>query len=257
MSDSFPFSYRKCPMPPSLDPRRQKELQRLALKLGLPDSAPVNWERLDLALTHISIATEANYEQLEFLGDAALRLAAAEFLLEAYSDLKVGEMAAIRSHLVSDRTLSELADCYGLERYLLISSSAAGDTAGRQSRLADAFEAILGALYLSTQNLGLIRPWLDSHFKRLTTEVRTDPALHNYKAALQELTQAHNHTLPEYRVREVQQRHGDPERFRAEAWFQGKRWGCGKGASIKLAEQAAAEEAFWALKEGLGIGNRE
>ncbi|MCG8366354.1 MAG: ribonuclease III [Pseudanabaenales cyanobacterium] len=239
-------------MPVSLDPRRQKELQRLALKLGLCDSAPVDWEKLDLALTHISISAAENYEQLEFLGDAALRLAAAEFLLEAYPNLKVGEMAAIRSHLVSDRTLAELADCYGLERYLLISASAAGDKAGRQSRLADAFEAILGALYLSTQSLDLIRPWLDSHLKRLAAEVRTDPARQNYKAALQELTQAYNRTLPEYRVQEIKQSHGDPERFSAEAWFQGRRWGCGKGASIKLAEQAAAEEAFWALKKGLG-----
>ena len=243
-------------MPASLDPRRQKELQRLALKLGLPNSAPVDWGKLDLALTHISMSTEANYEQLEFLGDAALRLAAAEFLLETYPDLKVGEMAAIRSHLVSDRTLSALADGYGLERYLLMSPSAARDKAGRQSRLADAFEAILGALYLSTQNLRLIRSWLDFHLQQLATEVRTDPTLQNYKAALQELTQAHNRTLPEYRVQEIKQNHGDPERFSAEAWFQGKRWGCGKGASIKLAEQAAAEEAFWALKQE-GIGVRE
>ena len=235
-----------------LDPRRQQELHRLVLKLGLSKSAPVHWEKLDLALTHISVSTETNYEQLEFLGDAALRLAAAEFLLETYPNLKVGEMAAIRSHLVSDRTLADLAECYGLERYLLISASAAGDRAGRQSRLADAFEAILGALYLSTQNLRLIRPWLDSHLQRLATEVRTDPALQNYKAALQELTQAHNHTLPEYRVQEIRHSHGDPERFSAEAWFQGKQWGYGKGASIKLAEQAAAEKAFWALKKGLG-----
>nr|WP_242031389.1 MULTISPECIES: ribonuclease III [unclassified Coleofasciculus] len=216
-------------------------------KLGLPPQVPVQWSLLNLALTHPTISTTANYEQLEFLGDAVVRMAASEFLWEVYPDCSVGEFSAIRKVLVSDRTLAGIADSYGLDRYLLISESAAGDKAGLTSRLADAFEAVLGALYLSTHTLELVRPWLDSHFKQLASEIRTDPAYQNYKDALQEWTQGHYQMLPEYRVEETRRIHGDPERFTAEVWLQGRRLGQGKGHSKKAAEQAAAREAFLAI----------
>lgn len=235
------------------DPRRQRQLQQFIQKLGLPETAPVLWSLLDRALTHSTLSATDNYEQLEFLGDAVVRLAAAEFLLEAYGESAVGEMAAIRSSLVSDRTLAEIAESYGLERYLMMSGSAAGDRAGRQSRLAEAFEAVLGALYLSTRNLSLVRPWLDGQFAERAAAIRTDPALQNYKAALQEWTQAHYKVLPEYRVSETGRVHGDPERFTAEVWLHEQCLGQGKGRSIKLAEQAAAQVAFLSLtqpKEG-------
>lgn len=228
-------------------PPRQHQLQNLIQKLGLPQQVPVQWSLLDLALTHSTISTTANYEQLEFLGDAVVRMAASEFLWEVYPDCSVGEFSAIRKVLVSDRTLARIADSYGLDRYLLISDSAAGDKAGLTSRLADAFEAVLGALYLSTHTLELVRPWLDSHFKQLASEIRTDPAYQNYKDALQEWTQGHYQILPEYRVKETRRLHGDPERFTAEVWLQGRRLGQGKGHSKKAAEQAAAREAFLAI----------
>ncbi|HAA28229.1 MAG TPA: ribonuclease III, partial [Cyanobacteria bacterium UBA8553] len=111
------------------DPRRQKQLRQFVQKLGLPDQAPVRWALLDLALTHPTMSAQANYEQLEFVGDAVVRLAASELLFETYPDSVVGEFAAIRSVLVSDRILAELAKSYGIERYLVISSSAASDKA--------------------------------------------------------------------------------------------------------------------------------
>ena len=113
--------------------------------------------------------------------------------------------------------------------------------------MADTFEAVLGALYLSAANLSLIRPWLDAHFERLTRILQTDPARQNYKAALQELTQSHYKALPVYKATEISQIHGDEERFHAEAWFQDRRLGEGKGRSIKLAEQAAAKVALITL----------
>lgn len=228
-------------------PRRQRQLQSLVQKLGLPAQAPVQWHLLDLALTHPTVSTEANYEQLEFLGDAVVRLVAAEVLWETYPDYPVGEFAAIRSVLVSDRILATLADEYGLELYLLVSGSAISDKAGQESRLADAFEAVLGALYLSTHTLELVRPWLDPHFKQLAAQIRTDPARLNYKAALQEWTQAHFKVLPEYRVHETSQPHGALERFTAEVWLQDRHLGQGTGRSIKAAEQAAAQVAFLAI----------
>lgn len=227
-----------------LDPRRHKQLQKLIEKLGLPDGVSVQWSLLDLALTHPSISIDCNYEQLEFVGDAVVRMVASEFLLETYPKALVGEFAAIRSVLVSDRILAQLARTYGLDRYLLVSSSAASDTAGETSRMADAFEALLGALYLSTHTLELIRPWLDPHLQRLAVEIREDPAHQNYKDALQEWTQAHYKLLPEYRLKETSLMHNDEHRFTAEVWLQGQRLGEGKGRSKKAAQQAAAKQAF-------------
>ncbi len=230
-------------------PRRQKQLQSLVNKLGLPAQAPIQWQLLDLALTHPTVSAQANYEQLEFVGDAVVRLVAAEVLWETYPDSPVGDFAAIRSILVSDRVLAQLADEYGLELYLLVSGSATADKAGQESRLADAFEAVLGALYLSTHTLELVRPWLDPHFKKLAAQIHSDPAKLNYKAALQEWTQARFKVLPEYRVQETPQPHAAFERFTAQVWLQGQQLGQGTGRSIKAAEQAAAQLAFLALNE--------
>jgi len=66
------------------DPRRQKQLKILIQKLGLPTTAPVDWSLLDLALTHPSISSTDNYEQLEFVGDSVVRLISAELLMEIY-----------------------------------------------------------------------------------------------------------------------------------------------------------------------------
>jgi ribonuclease-3 len=209
------------------DPRRAKQLKTLVQKLGLSETATVDWSLLDLALTHPSVSPQKNYEQLEFVGDSVVRLAAAEVLLETYPDDPVGEFAALRSMMVSDRTLAEFADSYGLERYLLAASSVNLDHAGRISRLADAFEAVLGALYLSTRTMGLVRPWLDEALKEKAAEIRRDPARQNYKDALQEWTQA---------------------RYKqAEVWLNDRKLGQGTGRSKKAAEQAAAKDAFLAV----------
>lgn len=230
-------------------PRRQNQLESLIQKLGLPENAPINWQLLDLALTHPTFSPEANYEQLEFVGDAVVRLAAAELLWETYPESSVGEFSGIRAELVSDRTLAKIADSYGFERYLLLDRSAAGDVAGRETRLADALEAVLGALYLSTHNLKLVRPWLDSHLKTLAAEIRSDPARYNYKAALQEFTQGAYKLLPVYEVREIKPAKGNTQMFAAVVKVRGQTWGQGKGSSKKAAEQAAAKEAFEQLKQ--------
>jgi len=229
-------------------PRRQKELENLVRKLSLPTIAPLSWELLDRALTHSTMSADFNYEQLEFVGDAVIRLVTAEFLWEQYAELPVGEFAAIRSMLVSDRFLARLAERYSLVSYLQAASGIFRDEAGKEARLAELFEALLGALYLSTHNFTLIRPWLDSHLHQLVAEIRADPARLNYKAALQEWTQAHYKQLPEYRVQETGTiERGD--RFHAEVWLQAEYLGQGKGRSIKAAEQAAAQIAFQVITQ--------
>lgn len=241
------------------DPRRQKQLEKFLGKLGLPSAVDVDLSLLDLALTHPSISRTHNYEQLEFVGDSVVRLIAAELLLETYPQESVGEFAAIRSILVSDRVLAELAESYGVEPYLLIGTNATGNPIGRQSWLADAFEAVLGALYLSTHNMDLIRPWLDRALKTRAAEVLNDPARFNYKDALQEWTQRKHKILPEYRVQENKdfkpsktEAIPDPSsyqahRFIAEVWLENRCLGTGIGRSKKAAEQAAAKEALLAI----------
>lgn len=235
---------------PSIHPRRLQALRQLVLKFGLEDRPDLNWDCLDVALTHPTADAERNYEQLEFIGDAAIRLAAAELLWETYPEVKVGDYAAVRSVLVSDRVLADIAEGYGIDRYLVMAGSAAADKSGYRSRLADALEAVSGALYLSTHTTELIRPWLDSHFKPLAEKVLRDPARQNYKAALQEWTQGHHRLLPEYRVEEVQREHNSDDRFCARVWLNDRCLGEGTGRSIKAAEQAAAQEAFLALSQG-------
>jgi ribonuclease-3 len=229
-----------------LDPRRRKQLGKLVEKLGLTITPEINWSLLDLALTHSSFSGARNYEQLEFVGDSVVRLATSEFLLETYPGASVGEFSAIRKVLVSDVTLAQLARSFGFERYLLIAPSAAGDKAGETSRLADAFEAVLAALYLSTSTMELIRPWLDPLLKDLATEIRRDPARKNYKDALQEWTQGKYKLLPVYRVQETAG-HGSKQRFTAQVWLQDRYLGEGTGRSKKAAEQSAAKEAFFKI----------
>ncbi|AFY65026.1 ribonuclease III [Geitlerinema sp. PCC 7407] len=231
------------------DPRRQKQLMKLLERLELPPDVSVRWDLLDLALTHSTVSPTENYEQLEFMGDAVVRLATAEFLMETYPDWPVGEFAALRSILVSDRRLAQIADRYGFDRFLLVGSSVAGNRAGQETRLAESFEAVLGALYLSTHDLSLVRPWLDTHLQEFAEEIRSDPARQNYKAALQEWTQARYQCRPEYQVQEVSQIYNDTKRFRAEVWVRDRHVGSGSGRSIKAAEQAAAQEAFLLLSQ--------
>jgi ribonuclease III len=226
--------------------QRQKYLQTLLLRLGLPENTEVKWDLLDIALTHPTMGSP-NYEQLEFIGDSVVRLAASEFLWEAYPDSSVGDFSAVRKILVSDRVLAQLSENYGFDRYLLLAASAAGDVSGRVSRMADAFESVLGALYLSTNNLTLVRPWLDPHFQQMTKEILEDPARQNYKDALQELTQARYKALPQYQVQETPDNDLPEQRFTAEVVVQGQIWGSGIGPSKKAAQQAAAKTAFTAL----------
>ena len=228
------------------DPRRKKQLQQLVEKLGLSITEPIDWSLLDLALTHHSISSNSNNQQLEFVGDAVVRLLAAEVLLATYPNASVGQFSAVRSILVSDRLLAEFAASYGLERYLLFSNkNGAINKAGKISLLADAFEALLGALYLSTKNMDLIASWLTPILQIHGEDILNDPALYNYKDALQEWTQGEYKILPEYRV--TDNKFGskmEEERFSAEVWLQDKCLGKGKGGSKKAAEQAAAKEAY-------------
>ena len=229
------------------DPRRRKQLIQLLSKFGLTEIDSVNLSLVDLALTHPTISQVANYEQLEFVGDSVVRLVSAEVLMETYPEAPVGDYGAVRSVLVSDQTLAEIADTYGIDRYILITSHL-NNPGARISLLADTFEAILGALYLSTHDMTLIRPWLDPILQARAAIVLACPARENYKDALQEWTQSEYKILPVYKVQENQTVDAQQtDRFIAEVWIGDRELGQGKGRTKKAAEQAAAKEAFFSV----------
>ena len=229
-------------------PLRQKQLVSLITRLGLDSEASqLRWDLMDLALTHSTVSAEKNYEQLEFVGDAVVKLASAAFLLRQFPQLKVGDFTALRSQLVSDRSLAVIADDLGFDRYLLVGGSAASDRAGRSSRLADSLEAVLAALYLSTQDLSWVHPWIDPLFLKQSEAILADPARQNYKAALQNWTQGIWKTLPQYRTREVNSIHDDPGRFVSQVWIRDELYGEAVGRSMKAAEQAVAQIAYQTL----------
>lgn len=226
--------------------QRTRELEKFLARLGVDDTRAVRWDLLHIALTHPSMSGEENYEQLEFLGDSVVRIAASRLLWNQESQAAVGEWSALRSVLVSDRTLAEIAQSLGMERFLRVGASTVGDRKGESSRLADAFEAVLGALFLSDETLGLVLPWLEPIFERYIHKIRVDPAYQNHKAVLQQWTQLHLKVLPDYRVKSLSQTQHEPN-FEAEVWIQEKCYGRGQGRSHKAAEKAAAQAALASL----------
>lgn len=229
-------------------PRRKKELQKLLEVLSIGDLPQPDWLLLDEALVHCSASPSKNYERLEFMGDAVLRMAASDYLLTHHRDWSVGDMTSVRNIIVSDRYLGEIARHYQLEQYLVVGKGLQTDHSPKRltpSRLADVLESLIGALYTMSGSLAWIRPWLEPFWVDKMPEIYNDPTRQNHKAALQEWTQHHFKQLPEYTVKE---RMGlAAERFEAQVWFQGKQLGIGTGQTRKAAEQAAARQAIATL----------
>ena len=233
-----------------MTPDRRRQLLAFLTSLGL-DPAPSSAEALaplDEALSHTSAGLAFNHEQLEFLGDAVLRLAAAEFLERHHPQLKVGERSALRAQLVSDRWLAELGEACQIEAVLRIGPIAAGDKSGRATLRAEACEAVIGALYRIWGDLEPVHRWLTPHWQRTTAELQADPHLHNWKSALQEWSQAAGLGLPSYSSRECNQLHGDPRRFHCAVALGERELGEGWGGSRRLAEQQAARMALEAVQ---------
>ena len=228
-------------------------LQDLLTRLGLKPLADEGAVRLlRTALTHTSAGLEVNHEELEFLGDAVLRLACAEFLEENNPNLSVGDRSAFRAQLVSDRWLAELAAELELDGLILQGAATAADTTARSTVRAECCEALVGAVYLAwggaDGGLHAVHQWLDQHWQRSSLELARDPHRHNWKSALQELTQAEKAGLPAYVTTEANKNHGDPCRFRSEVIINNQRKGIGWGASRRLAEQEAARKTLVELR---------
>ena len=189
-------------------------------------------------------------ERLEFLGDAVLDLVVGEFIFNRYPRRREGQLTQLRSTLVNRKALTRQARAMKLGRYVLLSSSEARSGGRfRHSILSDAYESIIGAMYLDG-GLGPVRRFLDRTLLRdLGEEQRPASIDHsrNYKSALLEYTQGEGIGQPEYRVDSAVG--PDHEKiFTIEVFVSGNPVSKGTGTSKKNAEQDAARQAVEQLQ---------
>jgi ribonuclease-3 len=198
---------------------------------------------LQEALTHTSSGLNPHHEQLEFLGDAVLRLTASEFIATAYPRMPVGERSSLRAQLVSDRWLAELGCKIEIEHWWRIGPKASGDATAADTIRAELSEALIGAVY-KISGLTAVHQWLNPHWKSSAEAVLSDPHRANCKSALQEWSQGQGLGLPNYSSEEISQRHGDPRRFRCCVTLPPQLTAEGWGRSRRDAEQQAARAAL-------------
>ncbi len=211
-----------------------------------------NQALLTHALTHRSYLNEhpevepVDNERLEFLGDAVLDFIVANWLFRQHPDFNEGRLTSIRSALVRTEKLSVLANQIGLGDHLRLGkgeSSGGGRT--RQTLLADAFEAVLGALYLD-QGMRAVQRWLLPLIKDEIEAIIVAQGDRDAKSALQEWSQALRHITPHYRtIGEAGPDHA--KQFTVAVFIGSEEVGRGKGPSKQIAAQAAAADALQRL----------
>ena len=226
---------------------REKLLSELEQKIGYSFRSRA---LLDRALTHRSFANERvgencqHNEALEFLGDSVLGFVVSAWLLERFPDLSEGKLSKMKAYLVSESRLVEIAEALDLGRYILLNRGEE-KTGGRRKRalLADAYEALIGVLYVDG-GINVAERFLRRELRQKLMGI--DPASMigaDYKSALQERLQAAGGPGPEYAVVDVQ---GPDHRrnFRVELRIGGQAIATGEGHTIKLAQQEAARAAL-------------
>ena len=200
------------------------------------------------ALTHSSLGHETrkrhfDNQRLEFLGDAVLQLLITEHLYTIFPEFTEGQLTKLRSRIVSREGLKVHALQIGLGQYLMMGRGEES-SGGREraSILADAFESLLGAIYLDSGFEEVRRVVLDI-IKDDLAPMLEEPVEVNPKGQLQEILQAISPQSPKYRI--VAQQGPEHEKaFVAEVHWEGILMGRGAGLSKKLAETAAALDAM-------------
>lgn len=211
-----------------------------------------NRELLIEALTHRSFYHEnpdkadAYNERLEFLGDSVLGFVIVEYLFLTDSRLTESVMAKAKSYLVKESVLSEIASSISLGKHLRLGKGEDA-TGGRTKRslLADAIEAVLGAVYLDG-GYKKARELILRLFNGKIDTILSSGEFHDFKTELQEKTQLLFSTIPEYKI--IKQEGEEHKKiFTVEVYIAGKKFGTGNGKSKKEAETLAAKEAIHRL----------
>lgn len=206
-------------------------------------------ELLRQAFTHRSYLNEhrgeagGHNERLEFLGDAVLELVSTHFLYSKFPDKHEGELTAYRAALVNAVTCAEVATGLGMNDYLLLSRGEAKDTGrARGVLLANAFEALIGAIYMD-QGYDAARDFIAAHLLPKIDEIITKRLWQDAKSTLQEKSQESQGVTPSYSVLEETGPDHDKQ-FIVGVYLSDKLLAKGSGKSKQEAEQSAARAAI-------------
>jgi ribonuclease-3 len=224
----------------------KKKVQEFADQIGIQFK---NIKFLEQAFVHRSFINEnlknglEHNERLEFLGDAVLELSVTDFLFHKFKNKSEGELTAHRAALVNAVTLSEIASELGMNAYLHLSKGEAKDVGrARQSILADAFEAVIGAIYLE-HGYKEADEFIKKFLLSKTEEVVERGLLKDAKSKVQEKSQDIYGVTPKYKVlKEVGPDHD--KKFLVGIYFGAEHVASGEGKSKQEAEQIAAQEAI-------------
>ncbi|PKM82799.1 MAG: ribonuclease III [Firmicutes bacterium HGW-Firmicutes-14] len=230
------------------------DLQKLQTVLGIEWKEP---KHLLQAVTHSSFAHEnkalnlENNQRLEFLGDAVLELAVSDYLYRRFADYPEGTLTKIRAGIVCEPSLAHVAGSMDLGEYLLMGKGEER-SGGRErpSILADAMEAIIGAVYID-QGMEKSFSFIIEKLEDIIEKVISNGGLHtDYKTHLQELVQKKSDNPLNYRI--IEEYGPDHSKtFVAGVDYQGELWGSGTGRTKKEAEQAAAKDALGKINGGI------
>lgn len=223
------------------------DLQALQERIGYTFQ---NKELLIEALTHKSYKQPYNNERLEFLGDAVLDLIVGEYLFKKFRGYDEGKLSKMRASLVNEDGFTALANHLNLGEYIYL-SNAEENNSGRtkSSLLSNAFEAVMGAIYLET-GLSKVEEITITLLELVHPDISLDSLFKDYKTSLQELTQAHYGTTPEYQLIAS---HGPDHKkeFEVAVIIDGRRYASACGKSKKHAQQEAAKIALNILSKEL------
>ncbi len=195
------------------------------------------------ALTHKSYKKPYDNERLEFLGDAVLDLIVGEYLFKKFNNSAEGNLSKIRASLVNETGFDKLARYLNLGAYILL-SNAEENNGGREksSLLSNAFEAVIGAIYLES-GLKVVENIAIDLIEKNHQDISLSSLFSDFKTLLQELTQARFGTTPEYKV--VASRGPDHQKeFEVAVIIEDKEYARAIGKSKKIAQQESAKIAI-------------
>lgn len=204
---------------------------------------------IETAFTHRSYLNEnrngsrEHNERLEFLGDAVLELVVTEFLYKKYPEKPEGELTAFRAALVNTQSIADAATQLGMNEFLLLSRGEAKDTGrARGIILANAFEALIGAIYLDA-GYDASYKFIESQLFHKTDEVVEKRLWQDAKSRLQELAQEKLAVTPTYELANQSGPDHD-KRFVVAVYLGSDKTALGEGRSKQEAEQDAAQKAL-------------
>ena len=199
------------------------------------------------ALTHKSTKKGAHNERLEFLGDAVLDLIIGEFLYKKFPHSREGELSKMRASMVNEKAFAKVARHLHIGEFLYISASEEQNE-GRQkdSILSNAFEAVMGAIYLES-GLEIVREIMLGLLEKVYPKIDLNSLFCDHKTALQELTQAQFGITPEYVVLDSFGPDHKKE-FLMSVQINNQEYARAQGKSKKEAQQSCAKIALDKLK---------